>query len=194
MERRLESFSRSGGRVLIVRAGDFFGPAAGNNWFSQGLVRPGHALTRISYPGTAGIGHEWAYIPDVARTIVELLAQADSLAPFATFHMAGHWDHDGAQMTQAIQRVVARRTGVEPRVSGFPWMLLKLASPFVTTFREMMEMRYLWRQPLRLDNTRLRAVLGDEPRTPLDEAVETTLLALGCLGDARSPHPQSGRA
>src|SRR5215469_5817217 len=33
MERRLESFARGGGRVLIVRAGDFFGPtASGNSW------------------------------------------------------------------------------------------------------------------------------------------------------------------
>ena len=28
-------------RVIIVRAGDFFGPQAGNSWFAQGLVRPG---------------------------------------------------------------------------------------------------------------------------------------------------------
>ena len=33
MERRLEQASRQGARVLIVRAGDFFGPKAGNNWF-----------------------------------------------------------------------------------------------------------------------------------------------------------------
>ena len=37
MERRLLAASNNGARVLIVRAGDFFGPKAGNNWFSQGL-------------------------------------------------------------------------------------------------------------------------------------------------------------
>ncbi|WP_228277623.1 hypothetical protein, partial [Acinetobacter baumannii] len=36
MEQRLKDASASGLDVLIVRAGDFFGPKAANNWFSQG--------------------------------------------------------------------------------------------------------------------------------------------------------------
>ena len=32
MERRLEAAARQGTQAIIVRAGDFFGPAAGNNW------------------------------------------------------------------------------------------------------------------------------------------------------------------
>ena len=186
MERRLESFSRGGGRVLIVRAGDFFGPKAGNNWFSQGLIKPGMPVTKVSYPGAPGLGHQWAYLPDVARTIVELLARRDSLDPFATFHMKGHWDQDGTQMVRAVQRVVGRRTALEPRVLRFPWWFLVLAAPFVTTFREMLEMRYLWRVPLRLDNAHLESVIGAEPHTPLDQAVETTLVGLGCLGASDS--------
>jgi nucleoside-diphosphate-sugar epimerase len=66
-------------------------------------------------------------------------------------------------------------------VAAFPWWLLTLASPFVATFREMREMRYLWREPVRMDNTRLIAALGREPHTPLDEALEATLVGLGCL-------------
>jgi nucleoside-diphosphate-sugar epimerase len=182
--------------VLIVRAGDFFGPDARNNWFSQGLIKPGLPVTKISYPGARGVGHQWAYVPDVARTIVGLLARRDSLEPFATFHMKGHWDHDGTQMTRAIQRVVARQTAVEPAVVAFPWWLIVLAAPFVTTFREMLEMRYLWRIPLRMDNAHLEAVIGAEPHTPLDQAVETTLVGLGCLDalETRSPeHSLVGR-
>jgi nucleoside-diphosphate-sugar epimerase len=56
-----------------------------------------------------------------------------------------------------------------------------LASPIVTTFREMREMRYLWREPVCMNNARLKAVLGDEPHTPLDQAVEATLDGIGCL-------------
>jgi nucleoside-diphosphate-sugar epimerase len=181
MERRLLAASKNGARVLIVRAGDFFGPKAGNNWFSQGLVKPGKPVTAVSYPGRHGVGHQWSFLPDVARTMVELLARRDSLTPFATFHMAGHWDADGSQMPKAIERVVARRTGRKPRVSAFPWWLLTLASPFVATFREMREMRYLWREPVRMHNARLIAALGHEPHTGLDEAVEATLVGLGCL-------------
>ncbi|HVN46743.1 MAG TPA: SDR family oxidoreductase [Steroidobacteraceae bacterium] len=181
MERRLLAASSNGARVLIVRAGDFFGPQAGNSWFSQGLVKPGKPVTSVSNPGRRGVGHQWSYLPDVARTIIELLARRDSLEPFAALHMAGHWDADGSQMAEAIQRVVSRRTGRKPRIAAFPWWLLTLASPFAATFREMREMRYLWRESVRMDNARLIATLGQEPHTPLDEAVEATLVGLGCF-------------
>ena len=39
---------------IVLRAGDFFGPGAGNNWFSQALVKPGRPLTRVSVPGAPG--------------------------------------------------------------------------------------------------------------------------------------------
>jgi nucleoside-diphosphate-sugar epimerase len=113
--------------------------------------------------------------------MVELLARRESLEPFATFHMAGHWDADGTQMAAAIQGVVMRRTGRKPRIAAFPWWLVSLASPFVTTFRELLEMRFIWREPVYMDNTRLIAELGREPHTPLDQAVAATLRGLECL-------------
>jgi nucleoside-diphosphate-sugar epimerase len=42
-------------------------------------------------------------------------------------------------------------------------------------------MRYLWRTHISMDNPRLIAVLGKEPHTPLDEAVEATLIGLGSI-------------
>ena len=189
MERRFEAASRQGARVIIVRAGDFFGPKPGNNWFSLGLVKPGEPVKSIANPAAPGVGHQWAYLPDVARTIVELLDRREALAPFERFHMAGHWDADGLQMAQAIQRVAARRAGHVPRIGATPWALMRLAAPFVTTLRELQEMRYLWKQPVRMANTRLLEVLGHEPHTPLEQAVEAALAGLGCLPAARGPSP-----
>jgi hypothetical protein len=54
--------------------------------------------------------------------------------------------------------------------------------PFVPLFREMAEMRYLWRESISLDGAKLKAFLGDAlPTTPLDKAVRDTLLGLRCL-------------
>lgn len=181
MERRLREASEGGTQVLIVRAGDFFGAAAKQSWFSQALVKPGNRVTAVSIPNSPGVGHNWSYLPDVARTMAALIARRESLGLFCTFHMAGHWDADGAGMAAAIQRVVQRHAGSKPRIAAFPWWLIRLASPFVTTFREMLEMRYLWQVPVNLDNTRLIAELGQEPHTPLDEAIEATLSGLGCV-------------
>lgn len=185
MESRLQRASEAGTQTLIVRAGDFFGPNAGNNWFSQGLVKPGQPVKKISNPSGRGTGHQWAYLPDVARTMIELIARRDTLGRFARFHMGGHWDEDGAQIAAAIQRAVERRAGRTPPIASFPWWVLPLAAPFNTTLRELGEMRYLWRTPVRMSNARLVATLGREPHTPLDEAVEATLAGLGCLPAAR---------
>jgi nucleoside-diphosphate-sugar epimerase len=175
MERRLRD---SGQRVLIVRAGDFFGPGAANNWFSQGLVQPGKPVASITDP-SRGVGHQWGYLPDVAETMVQLVERESILPRFATFHMDGHFDEDGTQMVAAIRRAVG-----DVPVRRFPWRLAMLASPFVPFLREVREMRYLWREPLRMSNARLVATLGAEPHTPLADAVRTSLRALGCLPDA----------
>jgi nucleoside-diphosphate-sugar epimerase len=182
MEQHLEAATGQGARVIIVRAGDFFGPKLGNSWLSQGMLKPGQPVTSISNPAAAGVGHQWAYLPDAARTIVELLARRETLEPFERFHMAGHWDSDGLQMAKTIQRVVARRTAQTPRITSTPWWLLRLAAPFVPMLRELMEMRYLWKEPLQMSNSRLLQVLGHEPHTPLDQAIEASLTGMGCLG------------
>jgi len=181
MEKRLQAATTQGCRVIIVRAGDFFGPEPGNSWFSQGLVKPKQNVMAINLPGAQGVGHQWSYLPDVARTMVQLLERRYSLPSFAAFHMAGHWDADGQQMAEAIRRAVRRRGGTEPKLRAFPWWLVRLAAPFVVTFRELLEMRYLWNDPVRMSNARLVATLGHEPHTPLDDAVETTLEGIGCL-------------
>ena len=187
MERQLRAASNEGVRSIVVRAGDFFGPRAGNNWFSQGLIKPGMPVRSISQPGLPGVGHQWSYLPDVAQTMLRLIERREALEPFAAFHMRGHFDADGSQMAEAIARVVRAEGEPAPTVRRFPWALLMLASPFVTTLREMREMRYLWREPIRMDNAKLVEALGAEPHTPLDAAVRASLVGLGCLSAAAAP-------
>lgn len=178
MEARLEDAATRGARVLVLRAGDYFGAASASSWFSNLLVQPGRPVARILQPGTTGVGHQWAYLPDVAETVLQLLDREARLAPFARFHMDGHWDADGSQMLAAIQRALGGAPRSEWRL---PWWLVRALAPLVPLCREMAELRYLWNTPLRLDNARLVAELGAEPHTPLDAAVLATLAGLGCL-------------
>lgn len=177
MEAMLERAAASGAKVLIVRAGDFFGPHAGNNWFSQGLVKPGQPLTAVTNPGTKGVGHQWSYLPDVAQAIAQLADREDQLGAFENVHLGGHYDADGTQLVEAVRRVAGKKLTVR----SFPWWLVRLTAPFVRIFGEMSEMRYLWRTDIRMSNARVRELLGSEPHTPLDEAVRTTLRGLRCL-------------
>ncbi|MGY5807880.1 NAD-dependent epimerase/dehydratase family protein [Rhizobium sp. LEGMi198b] len=177
MERRLKVAAEAGTPVIILRAGDFFGGHGTNSWFSQGIVKPGKPVTSVTNPGRAGIGHQWAYLPDVAETMIRLIERGDALPAFAVYHMRGHWDGDGRQMIGSVERAVGHKV----KAKSFPWWILPLAAPFVPLMKELREMRYLWKVPLQMRNDRLLAVLGEEPHTPIDEAVKTSLMALGCL-------------
>ncbi|MCW3835236.1 NAD-dependent epimerase/dehydratase family protein [Sphingomonas canadensis] len=177
MERMLAD--APGLRALVLRAGDFFGPRAANNWLSQGMVKPGRPVRSLLYPGRRGVGHAWAYLPDVGEAFARLLDIEQQLPGFARHHFAGHWI-DGAGFAAAL----AEAAGHPVRVRGFPWGLLPLVAPFNATMRELIEMRGFWRHPLRLEDPGLEAAIGPEPRTPLIQALRTTLAALGCLEGA----------
>ncbi|MDR9772344.1 NAD(P)H-binding protein [Rhizobium hidalgonense] len=178
MEKRLEAGSQAGVGAIILRAGDFFGPGAtANSWFSSGLVTPGKPIGTIKNPGRRGIGHQWTYLPDMAETVAQLIDRAERLPSFAVYHMDGFWDADGMQMAEAIKRVA----GGKAKIGRFPWWIVPLAAPFVPIMRELKEMRYLWKVPLRMSNAKLVSELGKEPQTPIDEAVRASLVALGCL-------------
>ena len=176
MEARLEAASASGVRALILRAGDYFGPRSTlNSWFASGLVTPGKPVKTILYPGDKEVGHAWAYLPDVGETFARLADRAAELPAFSRFHFDGHWDADGTAMVRAIARAAGHK---RPNVRRLPWGLLPLAAPFNETLRELLEMKPFWQDPVRLENRRLVAFLGDEPRTPLDIAVTATMRGL----------------
>ncbi|WP_266183043.1 NAD-dependent epimerase/dehydratase family protein [Dyella humicola] len=177
MERRLKDASENGVRVLILRCGDFFGPRAGNNWLAQGLIRAGAPIKQVSYPGDYAIGHSWAYLPDVGEVLARLLDREAGLGAFESFHFGGYW-LDGHAMLDAIRRITGN-----PRIKAgrFPWWLARVASPFNETMRELCKMRYLWRDPIRLDDTKLQAFLSSDLYTPLDEALGRALIGIGCM-------------
>jgi len=85
--------------------------------------------------------------------------------PFEVCHFGGHWFDDTIDLPRAIASVVGNPA---LPVRRFPWWAVVAASPFVDLAREMAAMRYLWREPLRLDNKKLVTFIGEEPHTPLD--------------------------
>jgi len=178
MEQMLKAAANDGVRSLVVRGGDFFGPHQPSSWFKDVMVRAGAPLRSVRYPGQPEVGHAWAYLPDMAATVSRLADIETSLPAFDSVHFGGHWLERGAEIAEAVRRVIGKPDLPIRRV---PWALFYLGAPFVTFVREALEMRYLWRIPLRLDNVKLVSLIGHEPHTPLHEALRQTLSALGCL-------------
>ncbi len=177
LERRLRAASDDGVRVLVLRAGDFFGPASPGalGWL---LLHGKDRVTGVFQPGPGAVGHAYAYLPDLGETLARLVDAEDRLGRFEVFHFRGHNLDRNAEFGAAMRRVTGN-----PKlpVLPFPWIVVRLAAPFNETFRELLEMRYLWKRPIGLDNARLVSFLGEEPATPLDQALAASLADMGLL-------------
>jgi nucleoside-diphosphate-sugar epimerase len=171
MEAMLEAGAAQGLRFLTVRAGDFFGPQAPSSWVTKLMMADGKPLRAVTTPEVPLVPHSWAYLPDMAAAIQQLAEREAELPVAARFHFGGHV-LTGRAMAEAV-----RNANGDSRlpIRGFNWLPVYLGAPFVTFLREVIEMRYLWRQDIRLDNGRLVAFLGGEPHTPLEIAVAETL-------------------
>jgi nucleoside-diphosphate-sugar epimerase len=190
LERRLRAASEDGLKVLVLRAGDFFGPVAPNSalgWITQ---RKGARLTGVYRAGPASVGHCFAYMPDLGETLARLVEQEDRLGAYEVFHFRGEWLEQSGALAETIRKVLGRP---DLPINAFPWLVVRLASPFNETFRELLEMRYLQEKPIGLDNARLVAFLGEEPHTPFETAIRATLADMGCLQEIPREGGASGR-
>ena len=191
MERRLRAASQDGVKVLVLRAGDFFGPAAPNSALSWLAQKGRNRVTGLFAPGPKDVGHAFAYMPDLSETLARLVDAEDRLGAFEVFHFRGQWLARSGELGESMRRVTGNPN---LPVRSFPWIVVHVAAPFNETFRELLEMRYLWEKPIGLDNAKLVKFLGEEPHTPLDAALRTTLIDMGCLDDAAPAPAQTSRA
>ena len=195
MEQRLQqAVQHEGLRAVVLRAGNFFGAGRGN-WIDQVMLTR-IARGRLTYPGPLDVPGAWAYLPDLARTVVAVAQRESAMPAFETLHFAGHtltgqdWFDALAPIAQAQGWIQA---GAALKPGWFPWPLLRLIARFKPLLASLVEMRYLWQRPHQLDNRRLQALIGAEPHTPLALALQLTLADLGLLGqaDANIAHLES---
>jgi nucleoside-diphosphate-sugar epimerase len=172
MEERLKLASERGARVIIIRMGDFIAPDAPSTWIEHLIskTRDGYSLATT---GPRDLVHTWAYLPDAACAVAELVARIDELAPFNVFHFGGY------QVTFAdIANAIQEATGKKVRFGKFPWVVIRLLAPFNTMFSGLAEMRYLWTREISLSDRKLQQLIAKPvPNTPLAEAlVESGIL------------------
>lgn len=183
MERRLADAAQHGDmRAVVIRAGNFFGCGRGS-WLDQGMANK-LQQGRMMYPGTMDVPTAWAYLPDLARSFVQVAQKSDSLPAFDTLHFGGY-SLTGKDWVNVLTDI-ARQQGWLPaggqlKVESLPWPLIGLGGLFKPTWAALMEMRYLWQRPHSLVSHKLAGVIGAEPHTPFAVAVKTALADLGWL-------------
>lgn len=172
MEQRIREACERGMRAIVLRAGDFFGAGRGS-WFDL-LIAKDISQSRLIYPGPFTAIHAWAYLPDLAATLVGLAERRQSVAPFESFGFAGH-TMTGNQLIATIEDI----TGAKFNASRLSWWMLKSIGRLSRMGRELAELEYLWRVPHRISGDKLQAAIGDVPHTPLPDAIRESLKALG---------------
>ena len=170
-----------GVRSIVIRAGDFLGDAG--TWLDLAMAK-GLAKGRFTQMGPADLPHAWAWLPDLAQVFVAVAGRRADLAPHTVLHHAG-LTLTGAELQAAVEAALGRPL----QRRAFPWWTLRLAAPVVPMFRALLELRHLWQRPHRLDDARLRTLLGTLPATPLPAVVAQALAALppGALATRRDP-------
>jgi nucleoside-diphosphate-sugar epimerase len=156
-------------QFLMLRAGDFYGPNTTNDWFDLAIMAEARK-GKVSMMGVNGVGHAWAYLPDLGRAFVKVGQTRSKLGSFENFHFAGHYVTP-EQMRDAIATVAPQGTrfGLVAR-----WMfpLIGLVDPII---RDIAKMAYLWENPMELRDPRLDAILGKTFATPFGEAIAETV-------------------
>src|SRR5262249_26473468 len=138
IEERLKAAADKGTRVLIVRAGDYFGPSVRNGLVDRIFGNAARGKPMAVF-GNTSAPHQWAYVPDLARLTVDLMElpwRGDgALKPFETVHFAGHIAIRQSEFLRQVASAAAHTGDV--RVT--PWWLMRLAGLVNPVVRELLE-------------------------------------------------------
>jgi len=168
MEGMLKAAAARGAlQTIVLRAGDFFGPGSRDDYLDLLILREA-GKGRVALAAHE-VPHSWAYLPDLGRAFVALAQKRGELAGYEAFHFAGHFVTSG-EVFDAIQAVSPRKLTRVPT----PWTMLSLLGLALPLLRELVKMRYLWDNPMRLADPRLEAILGPDFATPFEKAMGRT--------------------
>jgi len=156
-------------QAIVLRAGDFYGPGTTGDWFDQGILREARK-GKVALIGTPGIGHSWAYLPNLARAFEKLAWHRKALAPFENFHFAGNF-----VTPEQMGAAIAAAAPVPVKLGYFPRILFTLMGLTDPIMRDIARMGYLWNNAMELKDARLDTLLGPQFSTPFEEAIAQTV-------------------
>jgi nucleoside-diphosphate-sugar epimerase len=144
---------------------DFYGPSLRNTHLSavfEGAVS-GKAAAVI---GPIDQPHEFVYVPDVGPVIADLFARPE-LFDGSIYHFGGAGTIVPRTMYERAYEIGGHKARFTV-VGTFLQRVLGVASPLM---REMVEMGYLWSDPIVLDDAKLTRALGPPHKTSYEDGI-----------------------
>ena len=168
MERSIAAAAQQGVKSVVIRAGDFIGGS--NTWLDMAITKSlGKGI--VTSMGQSDLPHAWAYLPDLAEVFVRVAEKREALNGFQVLHYAG-LSASGQELHQALEAIAGRQLCSKP----LPWWLFKIIALASPMLRAVLQMRYLWQRPHQLVGTKLEALIGAIPVTPLQKALAASLV------------------
>lgn len=147
-----------------LRLPDFYGPGVDKS-FLQSIFTAAAKGTRAQVLAPLDTPHQYVFVPDVGPVVLRLI---DNPAAYGrVWHLAGA----GTITTREVVNRAFALTGHRPKMIVAGKTTLRLMGLFNPLMREMVEMNYLQTSPLVLDDSALRALLGEIKTTPYDDGI-----------------------
>jgi nucleoside-diphosphate-sugar epimerase len=162
---------RNGLRTATLRPPDFYGADAELSYAADifKAALEGRAANVI---GPIDTPHEFVFVPDLAKTLIALSEKEEAYGN--AWNLAG----PGLISVRHFAELVFAAAGRKPRLRAANKLVLRVMGLFNPMMREIAEMHYLWTNPVKLDDSRLRQLLPDLHKTPYEEGIRATLDAM----------------
>lgn len=159
---------------VVLRLPDFYGPGVEASFLDR-VFKAAVLGGTADMVGPIDTPHEFVFVPDVGPVALDLVAKPEARGRW--------WNLAGAGVTtqRKIAEMAFSLTGrpMKIRVAGKP--MLRLIGLFNPLMRELVEMHYLQTNPVLLDDTALKGLLGTVKKTPYEEGVRR------CVEHLRKP-------
>jgi nucleoside-diphosphate-sugar epimerase len=157
-------------RSTILRLPDFYGPHVANS-FLHSLFQAAAGGGTATMVGPLDVPHEFVYVPDVGPVVLALAGKPQAYGLW--WNLAGA----GAISQREIVRMVFSEAGRQPKLRVAGKTMLRLIGLFNPVIREVVEMHYLFTNPLLLDDSALSQLLGGFAKTSYRVGLKLTLEA-----------------
>ncbi|WP_404330998.1 SDR family NAD(P)-dependent oxidoreductase [Mesobacillus maritimus] len=166
---RLEKMIKeSGVSALIAHFPDFYGPNAENSVLHYTLANVVQGK-KSGFVGKQNVAREYIFTPDGAKAIVNLAL--DESAYGQNWNIPGNSVVTGEELIQTIREL----TGYQKGLSTVSINMIRVLGLFNANMREVVEMFYLFEEPVVLDGQKYEAMIGPLPRTPYKEGLRQTI-------------------
>ena len=162
----LQAGKRGGMLTMAVHMPDFYGPFAELS-YANAFMREVFTNKTASWLGPASAQREFLFAPDIAEPLLRL---SDDPQAYGRC-----WNLGGTAVTaKEFIDLVFVASGKKPKYNVIPKFVVQAFGLFNPMMREIAEMYYLFDSGFVLDDTELRAQIGDWPKTPLEQGIRQT--------------------